>query len=145
MVLTSIFIILAVGVLVIAVVIQPLYGVSTGAFNEVSRISEESLSAANQKHLDWLHDLEIEHAAGKIEQQDFIQQRAVLQQEVENLHSKIQLLQEDPAAKGDREIESMITNRRMERVERSAGFCVKCGTPLQRSDLFCPNCGLKLK
>jgi hypothetical protein len=43
------------------------------------------------------------------------------------------------------EIESLISSRRMERIERSAGFCVKCGSPLQRSDLFCPGCGLKLK
>lgn len=41
-------------------------------------------------------------------------------------------------------IEEMISERRMERKERSAGFCSKCGRPVQQSDVYCPGCGEKI-
>lgn len=39
------------------------------------------------------------------------------------------------------DIEKMISDHRMKRAERSAGFCPKCGRAVQQSDLFCPGCG----
>jgi hypothetical protein len=48
----------------------------------------------------------------------------------------------DMPAKPD--IEKMIDERRMERAERSAGFCSRCGSPIQQSDIFCPGCGEKV-
>jgi len=74
-----------------------------------------------------------------------VSQKAALQAEADQLFAQLQALQQDLSKESDQSIESMITDRRMERVERSAGFCVKCGTPLQRSDAFCPKCGMKLK
>jgi rubrerythrin len=44
----------------------------------------------------------------------------------------------------DPNIEKMIQDRRMERVERSAGFCPCCGKPIQQSDNYCPGCGEKI-
>jgi tRNA(Ile2) C34 agmatinyltransferase TiaS len=41
----------------------------------------------------------------------------------------------------DADIEKMISDHRMKRAERSAGFCPKCGRAVQQSDLYCPNCG----
>jgi len=41
----------------------------------------------------------------------------------------------------DDELESLIVNRRKARKEKSAGFCPKCGKPIQVSDRFCPICG----
>jgi tRNA(Ile2) C34 agmatinyltransferase TiaS len=41
-------------------------------------------------------------------------------------------------------IEKMIVDRRRERTERSAGFCPKCGKPIQQSDQYCPGCGEKI-
>jgi len=29
-------------------------------------------------------------------------------------------------------------------VEKSGGFCPRCGKPVQKSDLFCPRCGATL-
>lgn len=48
---------------------------------------------------------------------------------------------EDP----EDELEVLIASRRRSRQEKSAGFCPKCGGPLQKSDLFCPKCGESLK
>jgi rRNA maturation endonuclease Nob1 len=145
MVTTSIFIILAVGVLAFAVITQPLYDISASELKSEAIPQVESTAAAYQERLRWLHDLDIELFAGKIEQTDYAFQKAVLQAEADQLFAQLQALQQDLSKEGGQSIESMITDRRMERVERSAGFCVKCGTPLQRSDAFCPKCGLKLK
>jgi len=40
--------------------------------------------------------------------------------------------------------EQMVVDRRRERTERSAGFCPKCGKPIQQFDQFCPGCGEKI-
>ncbi len=44
----------------------------------------------------------------------------------------------------DDSIEVMIASRRRSRREKSAGFCPKCGKPVQQSDRFCPKCGAAL-
>ena len=41
----------------------------------------------------------------------------------------------------DDDLEVMIANRRRNRNDKSAGFCPKCGGPVQKSDQFCPKCG----
>jgi hypothetical protein len=41
------------------------------------------------------------------------------------------------------EFEVMLANRRRVRQEKAAGFCPKCGQPVQKSDRFCPKCGAK--
>jgi hypothetical protein len=45
----------------------------------------------------------------------------------------------------DDDLEVMLANRRRVRQEKSAGFCPRCGGPLQISDQFCPKCGKPLK
>lgn len=44
----------------------------------------------------------------------------------------------------DEAIESLISERRTKRKEKSAGFCPKCGKPVLRSDRFCSSCGKAL-
>ena len=151
MVLTTIFITLAVGVLAFAVITQPLYDVSTSEkkaedlSSQAGLPSAEGLLAAHQKYTIWLQDLEIELAAGKIDQRDFMRQRDILQQEDKELLNQLSEFDRSAVNENGQQVEKLISSRRMQRVERSAGFCVKCGSPLQRSDQFCPNCGLKLK
>lgn len=43
----------------------------------------------------------------------------------------------------DDDIEVMLANRRRVRLEKAAGFCHKCGAPIQKSDKFCPRCGVR--
>ena len=47
---------------------------------------------------------------------------------------------EDP----DDQLETLLANRRRVRLEKSAGFCPHCGSPIRVSDKFCPKCGEKL-
>ena len=44
----------------------------------------------------------------------------------------------------DDDLETMIAGRRRERNGKSAGFCPKCGRPVQKTDQFCPHCGKTL-
>jgi hypothetical protein len=39
------------------------------------------------------------------------------------------------------EIEDLIASRKRARSESAAGFCPKCGKPVQKSDRFCSKCG----
>jgi NADH pyrophosphatase NudC (nudix superfamily) len=44
----------------------------------------------------------------------------------------------------DDDLEQMIATRRRTMQGKAAGFCPKCGKPVQISDLFCPRCGATL-
>lgn len=41
----------------------------------------------------------------------------------------------------DDPVEALIAARRRNRLGKAAGFCHKCGAPLQVTDRFCPKCG----
>jgi len=41
-------------------------------------------------------------------------------------------------------VEALIAARRRNRQGKAAGFCHKCGRPLQQSDRFCPKCGTEV-
>lgn len=47
------------------------------------------------------------------------------------------------AAPDDR-LEALLADRRRERREKAGGFCAQCGGPVQKSDRFCPKCGVKI-
>ena len=128
-----------------------------------------SLMAEYERLLEALQELEFDFNLGKIPAEDYPEQRgqllksgaAVLKQldelventdpgtaearmEAEaaaaNLHGK-----RPPSRTGEAdELEALILNRRRKREEKSAGFCPKCGKPVQTSDSFCPRCGCKL-
>lgn len=145
MILTAVFLTIAIGVLAFAVITEPLYKAAVKESLPPDTPMQMGIEADYQRHLGWLRDLDVEREAKKIDIPDYNRQRRILQTETEDLFKQLCALNESVEKPGDTEIEGMINNRRMTRVERSAGFCVKCGMPLQQSDLFCPNCGLKLK
>lgn len=41
-------------------------------------------------------------------------------------------------------LEELIASRKRQRKESSAGFCPRCGRPVQKSDRFCSKCGADL-
>ncbi len=45
------------------------------------------------------------------------------------------------ASEAGDEVEGMVAERRKVRQEKAAGFCPKCGKPVQQSDKFCSRCG----
>jgi hypothetical protein len=172
----SIFLILALMVLVILVVIRPFFEHKT-----VSVTYEEQehsfLLAEQDRILDALMELDLDFSMGKIPEEDYPHQRGMLLKKGSDVLRRLEQFQGQKAAQSTRkthdrleswvaqeastdpapaaanssrrddpedELEMLIASRRRNRQEKSAGFCPKCGGPLQMSDLFCPKCGEKL-
>ena len=130
-----------------------------------------ALLAEREQVLDALQELDFDQVLGKIPAEDFPIQRnrllaqgaAVLRKLDELIPPETELSAEDRLevaiaerrsetrtaasaaniSAGDA-IEDQIALRRRTREEKSAGFCPKCGRPLQKSDQFCPKCGTAL-
>jgi len=49
-----------------------------------------------------------------------------------------------PVAAPDDDLEILLASRRRERQGKAAGFCPRCGGPVQQTDRFCPKCGATL-
>lgn len=162
----SIFLILAVFLGVALFVSRPFFekhGKSIGkADHDLSH-----LLAERDRVLTALQELEFDHILGKIPEEDYPAQRAALMEKgVETLRqidalqpsSNLQSVEErmeavisgrraaltgatPGMALADDNVEAIIAERRRARSGKSAGFCHKCGSPLQLSDRFCPRCG----
>ena len=145
MVLTSLFIIISLGIVAFAIITRPFHGVALLEADSQPWLQDEDLPAAHEKTAVWLNDLELEYSAGKLDKQDYDRQKSALEKEISRIEEQMLSIQQKSDLSDGKKIESMITDRRKTRVERSAGFCVKCGAPLTTSDLFCSKCGLKLK
>jgi hypothetical protein len=162
----SIFLILAVFIGVALYVARPFFerrGKSlTKADHDLSH-----LLAERDQVLTALQELEFDHILGKIPEEDYPAQRnALLVKGAETLRQldayqppSSQQTAEDRleaavaarrivaasasagAPRADDQLEVIIAERRRAREGKSAGFCHKCGSPLQISDRFCPRCG----
>lgn len=51
----------------------------------------------------------------------------------------------DRAPEARDELEDLIAARKRQRKESAAGFCPRCGRPLQKSDKFCSHCGSSIE
>jgi hypothetical protein len=133
---------------------------------------QSSLLAEHERILSTLQELEFDNNLGKIPAEDYAGQRSALvlagaevlrkldstpvsalisqasELPVEDVHEEHRSISAQPAAfienQEDIQIEEAIARRRKERTDKAAGFCPKCGKPLQKSDLFCPRCGTKI-
>lgn len=130
------------------------------------------LMAERDRVINALRDLDFDAGLGKIPAEDYPAQRALLVQKGAEIwrrldelppsvappHAEDRLSRIENAASSrrpdapsraalvpDDEVESLIAERRRLRKERSAGFCPRCGRPVQVSDRFCPACGKSLQ
>lgn len=128
-----------------------------------------SLLAERDRLLNALQELDFDNSVGKIPPEDYpVQREALLQagayvlrrlDEVEQrapgesaedrVEAAVASRRADagerkrlPAADQD-DLEALIASRRRARKEKTAGFCPKCGRPIQKSDRFCSGCGAK--
>jgi hypothetical protein len=164
----SIFLILSLAVIVALYVSQPLLARRPTSTRQGQRQVQaedhqrSALLADRDRLLLSLHDLDFDHALGKIPAEDYPVQRAALLQtgadvlrQLEELGYK-EDLQPSMAAAGahaqrrkdwpvvsepDDELEEMIATYRKARQEKSVGFCTNCGKPVRKSDKFCARCG----
>lgn len=188
----SILLILAVAVIVVLFISRPFLQRRSGAANEslaggsgpaLAREHELSaLMAERDRVLLSLQELDFDYGMGKVPEEDYPYQRAVLLKSGADTLRRLDALQAEmgagaaaPAAVEDRieaavaarradaakvpaaaavsagvsggngsasdDIENLIAARKRERKESSAGFCPRCGKPVQKSDQFCSRCG----
>ncbi|MGB7874160.1 MAG: zinc-ribbon domain-containing protein [Anaerolineales bacterium] len=126
-----------------------------------------TLMAEYDRAVNTLQELDFDNALGKVPAEDYPRQRAELLAKGADLLRKLDHMQsletgrdaesrmeaavasrradasdeKSVAVLDDDDLESMIAARRKTRKEKSAGFCPKCGKPVQVSDRFCPSCG----
>ncbi|MBI1793131.1 MAG: zinc-ribbon domain-containing protein [Chloroflexi bacterium] len=129
-----------------------------------------SLMAERDRVVNSLQELDFDFKLGKIPEEDYPIQRAELLQKGAGILKKLDALtptspfgpdaearlekaaahnpdsapaKDEPLS--DDKIESMLAARRKTRASKSAGFCPRCGKPVQISDQFCPACGKGLQ
>lgn len=128
-----------------------------------------TLMADYDRAVNTLQELDFDNSLGKVPAEDYPRQRAELLAKGADLLRKLDAMRpqeqktnrdaesrmeaavasrraDSSAEKSvsrleDDDLESLISARRKTRKERSAGFCPKCGKPVQVSDRFCPSCG----
>lgn len=127
-----------------------------------------ALLAERDRVLTTLQELDFDHALGKIPAEDYpIQRNAMMVKGADVLRQLDQIdpsnantgAAEDrleaavaarradlrrPVSNGTDDVEMAIAERRRLRQDKSAGFCPKCGKPVQSSDAFCAHCGVSL-
>lgn len=170
----SIFLLLAVIVLVGLYLYAPFMGRNHRATDESNEVS--ALLAERDRVVNSLQELDFDNNLGKIPVEEYAPQRALLLQKGADILRKLDELnailsvlsvvegqgnsaeariekevsarRADAPAKAaelsDDDIESMLAARRQQRKEKSAGFCPKCGKPVLVTDRFCPACGKSL-
>lgn len=139
---------------------QPFLAPTRGE-RKISRIQQ----LTNQKEvlLEQLQSLDFEFETGKIPEDIYQSQRALLMAEASDTLRKLDALRGVPSsAEIDDEIEAVIaqvsTEEQIEAaVAQLAGspaatstkgkpaFCTQCGQPVERADRFCSSCGKKIK
>jgi hypothetical protein len=129
-----------------------------------------SLLAERDRLLTALQELDFDHTLGKVPEADYPAQRAALLQRGADVLRQLDSLAPgatppvaepslpppaDPleaaitARRAELQtpadpLEVAIAARRRDHQGQSAGFCPKCGKPVQKTDRFCPKCGAAL-
>jgi rubrerythrin len=142
---SSVFFMLAIVIVVLLFITQPFYRTGSPSSNEKQYFDAlDETPEEYQTVIRNIRELTADFEQGKLSESDYSAQRQLLEAQ------GIQLLEQQKMVKKislpkkqnvDREIEEMIHKRRKVREEQTAGFCPKCGKPVQKSDQFCPSCG----
>lgn len=122
-----------------------------------------SLLAERERLLTALEELDFDQSLGKIPDEDYPTQRALLLQKGADVLRQLDTLTAETksrsgrisqshvsatkpvAALSEEDLEDLLARRRNTRKDKTAGFCPKCGKPVLQSDAFCPSCGNTLK
>lgn len=149
----SILILLAITILVVGFVARPLVEKRGFTVTDVDR-QTSTLQAERDQILTILQELDMDHAMGKVEDEDYQSQRsdlvsrgaAVLKEldliAANGSHGKDGIDRTEIATwKLEQEIEQAVSRLRSEVEESDAGFCSQCGSELVSGDRFCSHCG----
>jgi hypothetical protein len=152
----SVFLLIAISLMVVLFVSRPLMVSSTKA--PISLRSQEgvvgqqhsTLLAERERVMNALGELDFDHALGKVPQEDYPSLREVLLmagarilRQLDQGGSPQAVDANVPLQVIDKEddLEKLIAARRRSHHEKTAGFCPQCGNPVQKSDKYCFHCG----
>ncbi len=163
----ALFLILALALLVGMYLSRPFFSLENeqpAAEAQPAEQQEEQLRSAllgeRERLLTALQELDFDHYLGKIPEEDYGLQRAALAHEAAEVLRRLDELPpleplEVPAAAAvpaapvvveppDEKLELLIATHRRDRLEKSVGFCPRCGKPIKKSDKFCSRCGMPI-
>jgi hypothetical protein len=165
----AILLLLSVLVVVGFVIARPFFDHKATAASELDR-ERSALLAEREQVLDALQELDFDFTLGKIAEEDYPAQRAVLLQRGSEVLQRLDAFEakkpglpvsdavekaiadrraavnggpRQPVAEDD-EIERLVAARKRELAGRPAGFCHQCGQAIHQSDKFCSKCGALL-
>ncbi len=141
----SVFLILALMVLVAAFITRPLTQRGPALERRQPQTTSELL-AERERILEALLELDFDHEMGKIPEDLYPSQRTLWAQRGAEVLRRLDAANGSgvltTASPENDEIEAMIAARRKRSI--SATVCSNCGTPAQAGDRFCARCGAKL-
>ncbi len=169
----SIFLILGLAILVAIFIFRPFFEISdkkkliTSSVPVSENDQQHSiLLAERDRVLRALQELDFDQALGKIPEEDYPVQRQFLLQRGAQI---LKALDELSGGNGDldqeavieaavaarradgvvrteknTDVEALITARKRQQKNESAGFCPKCGNAVKQNDQFCARCGFTL-
>ena len=153
----SIFIILAILIIIVAYIARPLVENRGFAVTEADR-RYSRLQARRDQVLTILQELDMDHSMGKIPQEDYDAQRAILVargasvlKEMDQFRkpgkaSRLTNGSKDVATSQlEAQIEEAVSQMRTEQSGLDAKYCSNCGNALEGGDLFCVGCGTPIK
>ena len=98
-----------------------------------------------------IKELEFDHQTGKLSDEDFAREDAILRRQAIAFYTQIEKRAPELAALDER-LEAEIAAHRQQRPvaprvaeAAAAAFCHQCGRPTQDGDRFCRNCGAKIE
>jgi hypothetical protein len=118
-----------------------------------------SLEAERDRILAIISEMDMDHAMGKIEAQDFEAQRGDLMRRGAAILREIDALGEAPGSASppsqampehvaeealDARLEQEVARLRQSMAQQALGHCPQCGQMVLASDLFCSHCGRRL-
>lgn len=96
------------------------------------------------ENLKEIRKLEIDFQSGIVSEGEYSKRHQNLEEKGSSLLEQLDAARPAVPAADDflnSQIEELVEKRRMTRSEKSAGFCTRCGKPVQKSDKYCPFCG----
>jgi hypothetical protein len=144
----SILIMLAITILVIAFIARP-FASRGGSMVSQGEQRLSSLQAERDKILSLIQEIELDHAAGKIPDEDYLPQRTALVQhgaevlrEIDGLEPVRPQAAERTSPDLETQIEVAVARlRQTTKAETGPGYCAQCGKLLVPGDRFCSHCG----
>jgi hypothetical protein len=149
----SIFVTLAIVIIVVGFIARPIMENRGYAVTEPDR-RISALQAERDQILTLLQDLDMDQTMGKVQGEDYEAQRSVLVSRGAAVLKELDIISgvtvhadgqigvgEYASRKLEEQIEAAVSQMRRDGDESDSNFCSQCGSVLESGDQFCSHCG----